>query len=63
MKTLKELKDVRTLSKSEQKTIAGGYLQCDINNPCPEGWCCTGSNTGGYCVKIYTPGLLCYYQE
>jgi hypothetical protein len=39
MKTLKELKDVKVLSKTEQKAIAGG-LACDSVHLCPTGYCC-----------------------
>lgn len=43
MKNLKGLKDVKVLSKMEQKTIAGG-LACNTteNDSCPSGICCNG---------------------
>ena len=63
MKTLKELNGVKVLSKNDQKSISGGYLQCNINYPCPPGWCCYGSHIGGFCVRDNTPGYLCYLQE
>ena len=42
MKTLKDLKGVKELSKNEQKTIAGGYQMCDSTHHCWIGWCCYG---------------------
>lgn len=40
MKTLKELKDVKKLSKTEQKAIAGGILHCDATHLCPPSYTC-----------------------
>ena len=45
MKTLNGLKGVKELSKNEQKSIAGGKMQCKLNmenNPCPTGCICYG---------------------
>jgi len=39
MKTLKELKGVKVLNKTEQKSIVGGRA-CDAVHPCPPGTCC-----------------------
>jgi hypothetical protein len=41
MKKLKELKGVKLLSKTQQKSIAGG-LACSDVYPCPTGYCCVG---------------------
>lgn len=43
MRTLEELKGVKVLSKTEQKTIAGGYQHCDSTHFCWPGWCCVGN--------------------
>jgi hypothetical protein len=53
MKTLKELKGVKELSKTEQRTINGGVIigkSCDQYHPCPSGQCC--NNEPGICVAI-----------
>ncbi len=45
MKTLKNLKGVKEISKNEQKSISGGREICKLdltNNPCPYGWDCYG---------------------
>jgi hypothetical protein len=39
MKTLKELKGTKELSKKEQKLITGG-IACDYDHPCPSKSCC-----------------------
>ena len=53
MKTLKELKGVKELSKIEQKFISGGVrpgIACNQYTTCPTGTCC--SNNPGFCVPI-----------
>jgi hypothetical protein len=45
MKTLKELKGVKTLSKQEQKQINGGVYACGSGYQCPTGWCCPTAYT------------------
>ncbi|NOU17156.1 MAG: hypothetical protein HOO91_06315 [Bacteroidales bacterium] len=43
MKNLKELKGVKLLSKTEQKSIVGGYACRYPNYSCPTGsFCCNG---------------------
>jgi len=49
MKTLKELKGVKVLSKPEQKSITGGRA-CDATHPCPVGSCCIN-----YICKMICP--------
>lgn len=50
MKELKNLKGAKTLSKSEQKVIKGGYEVCGHPNgtACHEGFCCIR----GACLPI-----------
>lgn len=41
MKNLKKIKEAKTLSKIDQKTIKGGTRQCNPDyNPCPLPWIC-----------------------
>jgi len=41
MKTLKDLKDIKVLSKKEQKTISGGIIiYCRVESDCPSLYCC-----------------------
>jgi hypothetical protein len=52
MKTLKELKGVKELSKKEQKQIAGGYDKCIVIHSverCFEGYICFNH----YCLPYY----------
>jgi hypothetical protein len=53
MKTLKELKGAKELSKKEQKQIAGGYDRCIVKpngtELCFVGWICVNH----YCMPYY----------
>ncbi len=40
MKTLKDLKGVKEISKSEQKELNGGRIRCDFAHICPKGSIC-----------------------
>lgn len=51
MKDLKQLKGTRTLSKNEQRSIRGGVIICDENNPCPANYLCLWDVESGICVK------------
>lgn len=58
MKTLKGLKGVKELSKSEQKELNGGRMQCgDGIHYCNPGYCCSY----GMCVRDNS-GELCQLQ-
>lgn len=50
MKTLKDLKGVKELSKNEQKSLCGGKLACDPQHPCPPGTCCVNYVCTMYCI-------------
>jgi len=41
MKTLKNLKGLRELSKDQQRAIKGGYAQCDSSHFCLPTQCCS----------------------
>jgi hypothetical protein len=48
MKTLKDLNGVKTLTKTEQRSIKGGVYACGDGFDCPNGWTCP--------VDYHTPG-------
>ncbi len=55
MKTLKELKNVKVLSKNEQKAITGGYNCVFPTMWCPPGTYCQFPEDpyeGGRCLRI-----------
>lgn len=51
MKTLKDLKGMKELSKNEQKSLCGGRLACDAEHPCPIGDCCEKGICTRYCIE------------
>jgi len=56
MKSLKDLKGVRILSKVEQKPITGGAQQCDETHRCKPGfYCYYSSGNSGYCLRGEEP--------
>ncbi len=43
MKKLSNLKDVKALSKKEQKSVNGGWTKfCDVDADCPHPYTCQG---------------------
>jgi len=40
MKKLANLKGVKALSKTQQKSINGGVFACGWGKDCPDGWWC-----------------------
>ena len=58
MKTLKELKGVKELSKTEQKAINGGRWACRAPANCESGHCCIY----GACVPGYESNGVCQPQ-
>jgi len=42
MKSLKNLKGAKQLSKNEQQTIKGGKIYCKDGKPCPVNYICNG---------------------
>jgi len=52
MKNLKDLSGVKTLSKTEQKSINGGFMQCDSQHLCVYPYCCeTVGPLAGTCQR------------
>jgi len=52
MKSIKNLKNVKQLFKSDQVSINGGIIWSCKNGPCPKGYECS---LGYICVRVMEP--------